>query len=127
VIGEDPHGSSPISLVLGMLVIHGSLPISLVVLGPIEIDRVNVPKALGGHRCLQQPRRSRPCVYFAPEVAKGGHRSSYFAIIRAFSTSHLTLVYTDCNESPLSTTFPGEPSLGVMDATGIAERATIEV
>jgi hypothetical protein len=39
VIGEDPHGSSPISLVvLGMLVIHGSSPISLVVLGPIEIS-----------------------------------------------------------------------------------------
>jgi hypothetical protein len=37
VIGEDPHGSSPISLVvLGMLVIHGSSPISLVVLGPIR-------------------------------------------------------------------------------------------
>jgi uncharacterized protein YejL (UPF0352 family) len=39
VIGEDPHGSSPISLVvLGMLVIHGSSPISLVVLGPIKVN-----------------------------------------------------------------------------------------
>jgi hypothetical protein len=37
VIGEDPHSSLSISLVvLGLLVIHGSSPISLVVLGPIR-------------------------------------------------------------------------------------------